>query len=260
MEFIKKNYEKVLLVVVLSALTIGVCLLPFYLSHKREDLTAKRTEKLLTKVKELAALDMAAFESSAKRAQTPVQYEYTRSHNLFNPILWQKSPPPESRLIKGEIKKQGPETLEVVEIRPLYLRMGYEGMSGTRYIVGFTNEAAVKSTQRSGQHLAIRDEKWDLFTLREVKGAPEKPSELVFELAEGGPPISLFPGKAYERVEGYESDLRYPPEQNKLFRKQRRDSKLQLAGDKYKIVAITASNVVVFAEENQKKTTINYKP
>lgn len=259
MDFIKKNYEKVLLAVVLLLLTVGACMLPFYLGSKREELDRKRVSRLNTKVKELPPVDLSVYEAAAKRAQTPVRWQYTRDHNLVNPVLWQRSPAPESKLIKGQIKRQGPETLEVVEIRPLYFRMSYEGLSGSQYVLSFTNEAAVKAISQKGQHYAKRDEKWDL-TLRDVQGAPEKPSALIFELPEGNQMVTLVPGKPYERIEAYECDLRYPPEKDKIFRKQRRDSSLQLAGEKYKIVAITASNVVVSAEQNNKKTTINYKP
>ena len=73
MDFIKKNYEKVLLAVVLLLLTVGACMLPFYLGSKREELDRKRVSRLNTKVKELPPVDLSVYEAAAKRAQTPVR-------------------------------------------------------------------------------------------------------------------------------------------------------------------------------------------
>jgi len=260
MQFLKKHYEKVLLGIVLLGLTVGVGAFPFFLSAERAKLEASRITRLDTKVKPIDDQDMTLFNAALQRSKTDVVWNFTKDHNLVNPVLWQKMPP-DSHLNKGEVKKQGPEVMEILSITPLSLRLGFNSVSSSGgYFIGFTNEAAVKAMPRTGERRAAKGEKNDLFTLRDVTGPPEKPTDLELELIDGGATVHLAPGKAFERVEDYEADLKYPPEPARNFRKKRRGDTLNLNGDDYKIVVITASNVVVSAKQNNKKTTITYKP
>jgi len=75
MEFLKKNYEKVLLGVVLAGLTLAVCLLPFIIAAKRNALESARTSNTphptrldpLVLTNEEAALHRAEAQTSDPR-------------------------------------------------------------------------------------------------------------------------------------------------------------------------------------------------
>jgi hypothetical protein len=57
------------------------------------------------------------------------------------------------------------------------------------------------------------------------------------------------------RVEGYEADLKYPPE-SKDFKNLRVGGLVHFAGEDYNIVAITENEVVLSARLNDKKYTV----
>jgi hypothetical protein len=256
MEFLKKNYEKVVLGVVLLGLTVAVALLPVILGSKRAKLTEMRDVLTHPKIKELPPLDLAPQEAALQRAQAVARLDFTRNHNLFNPVLWQKTP--DGRIVKASAGPQlGPEKMEITDIKPLFLQLAFNSVSGSSYLVGVENEAASQPGKRKGEKLASKDSKNDLFTLRDVKGPADKPTELVLELNETGEVISIAPGKPFRRVDGYSADLKYPPD-NKTWRAQRSGATLNFAGGQYNIVAISQSNVVFSAKQNEKKTTINF--
>ena len=56
-------------------------------------------------------------------------------------------------------------------------------------------------------------------------------------------------------MEGYEADLNYPVE-NKSFPNLREGSKLMLGGEEYKVVTVSANEVVMSASLNDKKYTV----
>ena len=92
------------------------------------------------------------------------------------------------------------------------------------------------------------------FVLREVKGPPEEPTELVVEL-DNGEKVSVSKDKPYARVEGYEADLKYTVD-NKAYNNLRLNATVHFAGEDYNIVAINQSEVVLSAKLNDKKYTI----
>ena len=66
MGFLKKNYEKIVLVVVLLGLTAASCLLPFIISAKREALESQRVNTKAN-VKPLPPPDMTVEEAALQR-------------------------------------------------------------------------------------------------------------------------------------------------------------------------------------------------
>jgi hypothetical protein len=60
----------------------------------------------------------------------------------------------------------------------------------------------------------------------------------------------------YKRVDGYQADLKYPPQPNRVMDKQRVGDTVNLNGEIYKIVAINPNEVVLKAQTNEKKWTI----
>src|SRR5581483_656851 len=240
MDLIKKHYEKVLLGVVLLGLTVAVALLPFIISAKRASLEEKRVNNV-PRPKPLPQLDMTLEDTALQRVQSPVKLDFTTGHNLFNPVLWQKQP--DGRLVKVQTGKEiGVGALEVTDIRPLYLQVTYDSPNANGYFIFIERQAAADARNRPKKEaFVIKGEKKekDLFTLREVKGPPEKPTELVLELNETGDTFSVSPDKPFKRVEGYQADLKYGQELNKIWKNQRVGASLNFAGGQYIIVAIT---------------------
>ena len=199
---------------------------------------------------------MSTNEAALQRAATGVLYDFTQNHNLFNPVVWQKTADgrPEKLLIGHE---PGPENVEITDIKPLYLSLTFNEPSADGFMIGVEQQAAASPNKR-GKHetFVTKDSKNDIFALRQVKDIPGKPTTLVLELNETGDQVTIDTNTPYKRIDGYAADLKYAPE-NKVWRGQRRDAVITFAGAPYKIVAITQTNVVLSASST-KKTTINF--
>lgn len=256
MEFLKKNYEKVLLAVVLIGGTIVACLLPMIISSKRADLD-NMIVNTVPHVKELPKLDMTLEDTALQRQQGSFALDFTTKHNLFNPVTWKKEA--DGRLLK-EVSgnEEGPEALEVTNIKPLLLEIKLTGPSAAGYSLSIQRDAAPREDLRHRSSFISREHNTDMLTLLDVKGPTNQPTQLVFEWNEAGDmkgdTITVGPDKPFRKIEAYSADLKYSPE-NKAWSNQRVNSQLSFANAKYKIVAISPTNVVVLAESNNKKTT-----
>jgi len=260
MEFLKKHYEKVLLGLVVLGMTVAVGALLFIIPQKREKLKELSDAKQNPRVKPLAPLDTSVEEAALQTAQTPVRLDYTTRHNLFNPVLWQKTA--DGRLVKIATGNEvGINAMEILAIKPLYLRLTYSSPSESGYQIAVEREAATRDSQRHTSTIVSKESnRSELLDLQEVVGPPDKPTELVLVLKDSGEIIHLGVEKPYQEAQDYMADLRYPLE-NKVWRNQRTNSQpLVVAGAQYKIVAITESNVVFSAQSNNKKTTKTFNP
>ena len=259
MEFLKKNYEKIVLGIVVLGLTGAVCVLPIIIGNKRENLKNLRTTLTNPKIKELPALDLAPQEAGLQRLQTAFYLNLTHDHNLFNPVAWMKgSDNRPIKIVSG--LPTGPEALEVTAIRPLRLWLNFDSVSGSSYLVGFTNQAALQARSRTGEKAVSlgSNNKSDLFSLNQVRGEADK-LELVLTLNDNGEQVTIGPNKPYSRIQGYSADLRYTAGSGKIWRDQKVQSPLVFGEGTYNIVAITETNVTVESKQNAKKTTINFK-
>jgi len=258
MKFVKKHYEKILLGLVLLGLAVGTALLPYIISNKRKDLEGRSNPPL--KVAPLKELDLTREEAALQRAQTQMAVDFTNGHRVFNPMRWvKKSDGTLVKIMTGN--ETGAGALEVVNIKTLFLKLKLNGPSASGYLITVTREGATRPSDRSPHDTyVVKGEKHDLFILKDVKGPPDKPTELVVEFNDTSEDGSIFPDKMLQRPEAYSADLKYGPEGSKTWSDQRRGAVLSFGDDKYNIVAITASNVVVSAESNKKKTTIPFNP
>ena len=263
MDFIKKDYEKILLGVVLLGLAVAVALLPVKVSREQEDLLAKRKAVLDVSVSALTNLDETRFDTAYKSLDAPEPLNLSRPHNLFNPVPWQKKT--DGALIPLRTGSEvGPEALSVVKIHPLYTTVAFDGVgaSGSNYLISVIRDADPDRRKR-GKKSSYLDVgvKGDFLTLEQVKGPPDK-LELTVVLNDTGRKVSVMAQRPYQRADGYSADLKYDPE--KISRlAQRVGDKLALAGDEFTIVAINlfATNqfeVVVSARSTGKKTTVHY--
>ena len=258
MDFIKKNWEKVLLGVVLIGLAVAVAFLPLKIKSEKDGIEATRSDILNPKVKALDPVDLTGSEALLKRSAAPLGLDFATGHRLFNPVLWQKTA--DGGKIKVQSGKEiGPDALTILKTAPLFTVVSLDNVvtneSGARYAVGLERQAADKPTdRRKRQYFISTDSKADAFKLVSVKGPAENPTELILELADSGEKVPVSKAIPYKRTDGYLVELKYPPE-NRTWPPRRKDDKLTFGGTDYNIVAISETEVVVSAGSG-KKTTI----
>jgi hypothetical protein len=251
MEFLKTHYEKVILSVVLIGLAAAAAWMPIKVSSEREKEDQRKAELIGRKVEPIKPLDLSTNEAVLVRLAQPTRLKLQGEHNLFNPVRWQKLP--DGSLLKA--KELGLNALRINEIKPLMLRVEYEGTTGTgadlKHLIAVTKE-----TERPGpqKRTAGVGQKNPLFKLLEVAGPPEAPTSLTLLLEGDKDPITISKEKPFERVMGYSADLSYEPEKIKKTVKVKDD--ISFGGETYNIVAIDRNEVTVSAKSNKKQTTL----
>jgi hypothetical protein len=211
----------------------------------------------------LPPLDLTPQKDAVNRVTSPANYDFSTTNKLFNPVEWKKAV--NGDLIKVKTGNEIVEAVAVTKITPLYFVVTLDqvttNLSGARYVVGIERQAAASSTQRRKQQrfVSLDDKKKDAFTLVDVKGDPDDPSELILKLADTGDTISVAREKPFRRVDAYMADLKYDPEK-KTFLGRRIGSPVAVGGQDYIVVAIDADEVILSAQSNQKRTTLRYTP
>jgi hypothetical protein len=254
----RTHYEKILLCLVLVGLAGAVVYL-YGASQKEEEKIADFLRDIgRRKENPVKPGNMAHFNEVMQMAQSPPKLEYGGTHNLVNPVRWQRN------LKGGEIikspKGSEPEHIFVAAIRPLNFTIAFDRVAGPGYWITITNEVASTVQQRRiSQYFTSGSTNTKVVILREVKGSPEDPSEWVLEFKETGERVSIAKDKPFTRPEAYEADLRSKVEGNKVYNKQRAGMTVRFQGEDYKIFDIKANEVILLAP-NDKKYTIRYKP
>jgi hypothetical protein len=253
MQFIKKNYEKILLGLVLFGLVAAAALLPLLVAGEKAGLDEERNKIINRQPKPLPPLELARYDVALKQADTPLGLDFSSTNKLCNPVRWLKGPYGIIKVLPGsELEK-----LEILKMTPLYLIISLDSVtpsdSGTRYGIAVEQQAAVKPGAKRKLYYAGKGEKKEAFVLRDVIGSVETP-ELILELADAPEkPVAISKDKPFKRVDGYLADLRYAPE-NKSFPNRRVGDKIRIAGEDYNIVAITLNEVVLSAPNGKKYT------
>lgn len=263
MQFLKKNYEKILLAAVVLAALGVVAFLPILVSQERQ-----KIDDLLNNVthpvpKPMAQMDLKRVDSFIQKGQTKVAMDFTTGNKVFNPFRWQKDK-------LGRVIMNPPEKvvdkLEITKISPLYLILSLESATvtpglPTHYGIGITHEAAPMASQRSRKTTyAAMNETTNGFTVVAAEGPEDDPSSVTLQLSDTGERVSITKDKPYKRIEGYMADMRYPPE-NKNFPPNRRvNDVIFFAGEYYKIIDIKESEVVLLQQSNQKQWLKTFSP
>ena len=263
MDFLKKHYEKVLLGVVLLGLAVAVAFLPFKIASEKQKLEDMRNQLIHPKVKPLTNLDLTLPDSVLKRVAAPALVDFSAPHRLFNPMAVAESGRRASH--QSGSTNIGPNAVTITKMAPLYLKLTFDNVtfsdSGPRYVIGIEKEAALNPRDRTKtQKYCSLNTKTDTFTLRDVKAAPDNPTNVVsvvLELNDTGQRVTVTKDQPFRRVDGYMVDLKYAPE-NKTWTSRRVGASLSFNGEEYNIVAITENEVVLSAKSNQKKWTIKY--
>jgi hypothetical protein len=261
MDFIKKNYEKILLSVVLVGLVGALVFMAFVIPNEQEKVREIGEGIISVRVVPLTNLDLTEQSNVVERLQSPYQLDWDTTNKLFNPVGWQKKM--DGSLIKAT--GTSPQAAVVTGITPLYMTLTLDSVEtnefGARYVISVERQAAAYPTMRRKQqrYVSMDDSKKDVFTLVQVKGPPENPDNLVLKLADTGQTNNVSKDKPFRRVDGYTADLKYDLE-NRSWSGQRIGNHLRFAGDDYTVVDINSNEVVLSAQSNQKKWTLRYAP
>jgi len=276
MEFIKRNYEKIILSLVLLGLVALLALMPVVIVYDQQQRKDLETKYIPRKPEALPGLDMSRQDKVLERLKAPLDLDFSITNKLFNPVQWQKGPDGKLvKIVKGT--EIGPGAVVVLKITPLYyaitlVMVDTNGLA-PRYSVSIEDQTAVILSQRRKRpHYVSKGEsvvdktvagKNEGFTLTDIKGPPENPDALVVKLADTGVTETLSKSQPFRRVDGYTADLKYDPEPKNTSVNAaglRAGADLKFADDEYNIIAIDKNDVILLAQSNQKHYTLRYAP
>src|SRR6266404_3961731 len=189
MDFLKKHYEKVLLGVVLLGLAVAVAFLPFKIASEKQTLEEARIKLIQRPVKPLTNIDLTVPDTALKRVSASFSFDLTTTNKVFNPVPWQSAA--DKHLIKVGEQNIGPRAVVITKTTPLYLSLTLDSVSvveaGPKYIIGVQKEAAPNPSQRTKKEVSCSlNVKSDFMIVREVKGKPEDPAQVIIELTDTG--------------------------------------------------------------------------
>ena len=262
MDFLKKNYEKVLLGVVLLGLAVAVAFLPFKIASEQQELENKRNQLAHPSVKPLPSLDLAPPEAALKLMATPAPVDFSPPNKLFNPMKWQRAV--SGQLMRVDSGHIGPEALVITKLTPLYLVLTLDLVTvpetgPARYRIGVEKQAAanVRDRNKTQKFLSV-GEKNETFKLEAAYGPlADNPTNVVLILNDTGEKANLSKDVPFKREDGFMADLKYPPENRTWEKRRMGPPPLTFNNEEHKIVAINKDNVII-SSTSGKKTTINY--
>ena len=258
MQFLKKNYEKILLAVIVLAALGVVLFLSILVSnekHRLDDLTNSIQPK---HPKTFPPLDLKAEQDLLARAQSRVSLDFSSSNRIFNPVRWQMD---RKGVIFRNPSGEEIQKLEITKISPLYFIVSLESVSGspTDYGIGVTHEAALSPSQRKMKiTYAPLNKTTNGFTVLSFEGSEDAPTSVTLQLSEPEQKVTISKEQPFKRVEGFTVDLYYQPENKHFTPNQRVGSTIYFAGEYYKIIDIKESEIVLLQQSNQKQWIKNF--
>jgi len=263
MDFIKKNYEKIILSIVLLGLVGVAGFLPVLIASDQSQMQEKKEGLIHPRVEALPDLVMTNQDAVLLRLKNTTPLDFTTTNRLFNPVTWQKDK--NGKLIKIVTGNEvGAGAALVTKITPLYFQISLNSVitneAVPRYEFAMEDQAAEAPAQHRPHHYYMSvGETGGNFKLNAVKGPADSPEELDLVRGDTGETAIVSPGSPYRRVDGYTADLKYPPE-NFTANNLRVGAQLNFAGDQYNIIAIDENDVILLAQSNQKKYVLPYTP
>ena len=271
MEFLKRNYEKILLSVILLALAVVAFWLIIQVGSENAKLEEIGKGFSETPHKKINPVDTKKAQVTLDRVKNPGEFALPPQHRLFNSMKWVRQPDGKIQKITSS-DKIGIPALKITNIAPLNLVVSFVAVSdptapNVRYQVGVTREAAIRPADRRqvvknyGPTTRFVIDTNLTLTMKAVRGTPAEPSALVMELIEGGgepAEITVTTAAPFQKVAGYVVDARYDLE-NKTFTGKRLGDPIFFNGETNNIVAIT-NNQVVVSSQYGKRFTLKYAP
>ena len=272
MEFIRRNYEKIILSLVLLGLVGALAFMPVVIYYDQQQMTDMRNKVIPHKPVPLPDLDLSRQQAVLDRLKSPYDLDLSTTNKLFNPVQWRRQR--DNLMVIAE--KLGVQAAVVTKITPLYYSITLDSVTtnelGARYAMGIEDQTATIPAQRHKRpHYASLGKGNDTvvdktvggknegFKLDAVKGPPENPDQLILILADSGQTNNVSKDKPFRRVDAYSADLKYTPE-NYSRTGLRVGDHLTFAGDDYNIIAIDKNDVILLAQSNQKHYTLTYTP
>jgi cell division septation protein DedD len=260
MQFLKQNYEKIVLALVIIVALGVVAFLPIMVSKEKKKLDDLENSVTVRNPKPLPPVDLKREDAFVARSKTAVSLNLSQPHKIFNPVRFQLKA--DRTLLRNPAGTEI-EQLKVTKITPLYEVYSFmsplvsPGMA-THYGIGIKHEAAASISQRNVKTTyAALKQTTNNFTILSAEGPEEEPTGVTMRLSDTGETVTVTKDKPYERVEGYTADLIYEPEKKPFLNRRKTDtSSICFAGECYKIVDIGESEVVLLQLSNQKTWTI----
>jgi hypothetical protein len=255
----KRHWEKVALAFALVALIGAVVVLNGRNSEENDKIDEYERGVLKPKVKPYPTVDLNMLQSATRNAASPPDLEFSPPHNLFNPVKWQQRA--DKTRIKAETGRElGVNAIQLVRATPLNTTVTLDTTSGSGANMTVIMEASTNAYYRQKLRAFVSTNGTDkvhrtsrAFTLRDLRVTADG-AEADIELTDGTR-ATVTAAKPFSRIEAYKAELLYPPE-NQSFKDRRVGDTLTVAGEDYIIVAISASEVVVSARSNDRRTTI----
>jgi hypothetical protein len=264
MEFLKKNYEKILLGAVLLGLAVLVVVLFLWVGNEKQKLEQRTSTFITRTTKPAPPLNLDYYDEVLQKMKTPPVLDLSMTNRLFNPVKWQKAPDGKLiKIVRGD--EIGPRAVVVTNITALYMTIALDSVSTNdpvpRYAISVDREGAPTLALRKKRYfvsfpISGNNNKSEVFTLNDAKGPVDDP-ELTLTLTDTGEKIQISKAKPFKRADAYTADLKYDPEK-RVFKNCRVGSVIAFDGEEYNIVAISENEVVISAKSNNKKTTITY--
>jgi len=265
----RQHYEKFILTAALLTLAGAVYFLYAASVAEREKIRDIPKGYEGRKVKPVQPANLAAFTVAIKQVENPPMLDVVREHHLFNPVRWESRAGSQPQKIKSS-SDVGPGAMTVTRIEPFHLWVvyGYANTSAAGQDVtvnGYTLFATNEFFPRGSAKRLIRSYLSGTGTnnsppaasyfLREVKGDPKEPTEILAELKDGGDKFSFAPGKPFFRIVGYEAEMLYKPTGRK-YTNLRKGATIDIDGQNHKIVDILPNQVVLSDDSNGKQYSI----
>jgi hypothetical protein len=263
MQFLKKNYEKIILGVVVLATLVLVASLPFMVSSEKQMLADQVNQVIHPNAKPLPPLDLSKEDDFINRAHNTVAVNLDKPHKIFNPVRWQ---------LKNNVPYRNPageevEKLVVTKISPLYETYSLTSVSAsaglpTHYGIGIKHDGAATTQMRNVKTTyAAMNQTTNNFTVVAAEGPEENPNSVTLELTDTGKKVVITKDKPFQRIEAYTADLFYPPENKPFLNRRTTDaSSICFANECYKVVDISEHEVVLLQLSNQKNWTKEFNP
>ena len=257
MQFLKKNYEKILLALVVLAALGVVAFLPIVVSQQKQKLDDLEHTVREKHTKGEPPVDLAADDVLLKRPDSGVTLNLATPHKVFNPVRWQMKAG--GTIIPNPAGKEV-EVLQLTNTSPLYEIFSLVTVSvtaglPTHYGIGIAHETGATPSQRLPKVTYVElNRTTNNITVVAAEGPEEAPDNVTLLLSDTHQKVVISKEKPYKRVEGYTADLTYPPENKSFLNRRKTDaSSICFAGECYKIVDIEESQVVLLQQSNQKQ-------
>jgi hypothetical protein len=270
MEFLKKNYEKILLSLVLLGLAVAAAVLAFQVKQTQQEVQ-EMIDKVIVGVPHPAkGITSAIYDAMISQATNVVQVDLNVSNKVFNPSQWRRKP--DGSLVKSDTL--GANALRVKAVNPLLLII--EGIvSGNQdppdYYLQFERQYEKLPSNRHPSKRTIRladvdkpqPKVGDRVTYRivEIKGNNPETLKIVLDLAIDGEKesVTITRDAPFKRALGYSADMDYPPDPLLKFIAKREGDDLVFAGETNNIVAIKKDSVLVSANSTGTRTLLPVK-